>query len=376
MKKILYLTTALEEKDYDYYLEHCYPISNPSNQNFHSNAINALKKEYEVLALTLVPFETKSIRPIDNPTHIYIEHPRNIIQKILALQELKEEIKALPKDFSAIIYDPLNEALSRMSSYAKKILEVPRFAFLTDNPFNITSMSAHKARTLISLVRSSEGAISLTSKLLEIYGLKEKPHEIIEGLAIPSKSKPYQSERPYFYFGGTLLEKYGVKLLIEAFQKANLENLDLYIAGHRKEKLPISKNVHFLGQVTKEENAAYQKGAYAVINPRPFSKKLDAESIPSKMFEYIANANRVISTKNTFFEKNFPNDIMWIGEGNADDFSIFFENLKRNGLSSIPLLDPFQKQKFLSLYGESSFNQKITSLLDSLPESDCFQYCS
>lgn len=373
MKKILYLSTALDQRDYDFYLKKGYLISNPSNQNFHSNVIHSLSKEYEVLVLTLVPFDTKEVKPIDNQTHIYVEHPKNIFQKILALKELEGEIKRLPKDYSAIIYDPLNEALLRASIYAKKKLHAPRLAFLTDNPENITSMSAKKADSLLSLATSSDGAIALTPKLLSVYGLEKKPHKIIEGLIVPNKEKPYQGKRPYLYFGGTLLAKYGTRLLIESFIKAKIKNLDLYIAGHQKENLPTSQNVRFLGQISKSENAAYQKGAYAVINPRPFSTKLDSESVPSKMFEYVTNASRIISTKNTFFEKFFPDDIAWIGEGNANDFSILFENIKKSGLSSIPSLNPSSKEKFLSLYGEESFNKKVTSLIGSFPQEDPIQ---
>ena len=373
MKKILYLSTALDQRDYDFYLKKGYAVSNPSNQNFHSNVIHSLSKEYEVLVLTLVPFDTRGIKPIDNQTHIYIEHPKNVFQKVIALKELEEEIKRLPKDYSAIVYDPLNEALSRTSIYAKNKLHAPRLALLTDNPENITSMSAKKADTLLSFAFSSDGAIALTPRLLSIYGLEKKPYEIIEGLVVPSDEKPYRSEKPYLFFGGTLLAKYGTKLLIESFIKAGIDNLDLYIAGHQKEELPTSNNIRFLGQITKGENASYQKGAYAVINPRPFSSKLDSESVPSKMFEYVTNANRIISTKNTFFEEFFPKDIAWIGEGNAIDFSIFFENFKQSGLSSIPSLNPSSKEKFLSLYGEESFNKKVTSLIDSFPQVDSFR---
>lgn len=367
MKKILYLTTALDPRDYDFYLKNGFLISNPSNQNFHSNVIHSLSKEYQVLALTLVPFDTKKTKPIDNETHIYVQHPKNLFQKFLALEELKSEVKRLPKDITAILYDPLNEALSRTSIYAKKKLHAPRIAILTDNPKNITSIRSSKADALLSLALSSDGAVSLTHRLLEIYGLSRKPHQVIEGLVVPNDVQPYESKKPYFYFGGTLLAKYGTKLLIDSFGKANLADIDLYVAGHQKENFPSFSNLHLLGQVSKDENAAYQKGAYAVINPRPYSETFDSESVPSKMFEYIQNASRIISTKNTFFEKCFKDDIEWIGEGNADDFSILFSKIKVEGLSSVASLNTANKEKFLSLFGEDSFNKKITCLLDSLP---------
>lgn len=367
MKKILYLTTALDARDYDFYLKNGFSVSNPSNQNFHSNVIHSLSKEYQVLVLTLVPFDTKNTKPIDNETHIYIEHPKNVFQKLLAFEELKNEIKQLSKDFIAILYDPLNEALSRASIYAKKKLHAPRLAILTDNPKNITSIHSSKADALLALALSSDGAISLTPKLLDIYSLSKKPYQIMEGLVVPNDIKPHTAKKPYFYFGGTLLAKYGTKLLIDSFEKANLEGVDLYIAGHQKENLPSFSNVRLLGQVSKDENIAYQKGAYAVINPRPFSETLDSESVPSKMFEYVQNASRIISTKNTFFEKHFKDDIEWIGEGNANDISILFEKIKKEGLSSITSLNVANKEKFLSLFGEDSFNKRVASLLDSFP---------
>jgi hypothetical protein len=43
--KILYLTTALLDEDYNALLNKGYAMSNPSNQNFHSRLIDALKAQ-------------------------------------------------------------------------------------------------------------------------------------------------------------------------------------------------------------------------------------------------------------------------------------------------------------------------------------------
>ncbi len=362
MKKLLYLTTSIDPRDYSFLLKNGIHTANPSNQNFHAKAVMALSTKFEVSVISFVPFDTMGKTLVNNDRYTYINHPKNIIDKCFAYKELKAACQKQEEPFEAIIYDPMNVALSKIAIYAKKFFKTPIIPILTDNPYNISSLPKKKADKMIALAKEADASIALTPSLTKIFGLNAKPSKIIPGITDKNDIKAFEATKPYFYFAGSLLERYGVKTLVDSYEKSSL-NEELYMAGHGENSLSNNKNIHFLGQVSYEENVAYQKGAIATINPRPYDPKLDAESVPSKMFEYIANSQAVISTENTFFKDEFGSQINWIGKGSSNDFAKFWKNYKENGLLKI---SETARSEFLKKYSGESFANGIISLLSEL----------
>ena len=369
MKKLLYLTTSIDPRDYSFLLKNGIHTANPSNQNFHAKAIKAISTNFEVSVISFVPFDTNNKTLVSNSKYTYINHPKNILDKCFAYKELKTACQKQEGPFEAIIFDPMNIALCKIAIYARKMFKAPIIPILTDNPYNISSLPEKKAHKMISLAKEADASITLAQSLTRIFGLEAKPNKIIPGIADENDIKAFEANKPYFYFAGSLLEKYGVKTLIDSYEDSALDQ-DLYIAGHGKSDVSGNKNVHFLGQVSYEENVAYQKGAIAVINPRPYDQKLDAESVPSKMFEYIANAKAIISTENAFFEKEFGAQINWIGDGSSNDFAKLWNNYKENGLLEI---SDAARKEFIEKYNCESFTENVLSLLTLLTQAKPIQ---
>lgn len=73
--KILYLTNAIKEEDYNFLLKKGYPLINPSNQNFHTRLIKVLSSLEEVNVLSLVPTKTKPYRLLDSELFHYVQYP-------------------------------------------------------------------------------------------------------------------------------------------------------------------------------------------------------------------------------------------------------------------------------------------------------------
>ena len=63
--------------------------------------------------------------------------------------------------------------------------------------------------------------------------MEQQPTEIIEGVLENEDIKETMNiTKPYIFFGGSLLPRYGVCTLIEAFKMMNRDDVDLFIAGH------------------------------------------------------------------------------------------------------------------------------------------------
>lgn len=366
MKKILYLTTSIDPKDYAFLLKKRMPLANPSNQNFHSRLISALERRFDVRVISRLSMKGGEYSLLDNERYRYFEKPNGILSKLFPSLESKMMKPLIPEEIDAVLFDSLSAALSFGAVTIAAKLGVPSIAILTDNPSNISNLSKASANRIISYASKADASIALTESLPKAFRLANKKSVFIPGIASESEIPPFKTPRPYFYFAGALLERYGAPRLLKNFLDSGLKDTDLYIAGHGEEKLRKGENVVLLGQVSLEENIAYQKGAVALMNPRPFDPILDSQSVPSKMFEYLSFGLRIVSTKNTFFQNKFDSCINWIGDGSDGDFANFFRSYKENGPSSLKEIGPRERTAFLEEYGPDSFARKVEDFLISL----------
>lgn len=361
MKSVLYLTTSIDPRDYAYLLKQGASMPNPSNQNFHSRVIGALQKEYNVIVLSFVPFIAKKNRLLDNGTYRYNECGSTAFQKLCAYKKFEKAALKIEEDIEAVIFDSLSVSLGKVAKRLQKRRRIPSLAILTDNPFNLSSLPTKKAEIMLENAKYADGTISLTPSLLNAFSLSDRPHFLAPGIVSKNEIAPFSAERPYLYFAGSLLERYGVNKLVDSYPSN--APFDLFIAGHGDKPLTQKDGIRYLKQVSLDENIAYQKGALAVINPRPFDPKLDAESIPSKMFEYLTNAPAIISTENTFFHQHFEHDINWIGKGFVDDFSNLWKIVSENKLLKV---SDETRERLFREYGEKVFVKGVASLINEL----------
>jgi glycosyltransferase involved in cell wall biosynthesis len=158
------------------------------------------------------------------------------------------------------------------------------------------------------------------------------------------------------------LPRYGIYDLIKAYEKTK-PDYDLVIAGHGASLEPLNNpRIKFVGQVSKQTNYALQAHAAALINPRPYDLHLDAESVPSKMLEYLASGKPVISTLHSKLKELFPEEVNWV-DGTLLDF--FITHLDENR-KLIGLKENHSQQKLEELYGLKTQGQRIYSFLQDL----------
>ena len=128
-------------------------------------------------------------------------------------------------------------------------------------------------------------------------------------------------ERCCIYAGG-LHEKYGIKKLVEAFQKANIPNavLHIYGDGDYAEKLQDLKDprICYHGVVTNEEVVAAELQASLLINPRPTAEEFTKYSFPSKNMEYMASGTPVLTTNLPGMPREYLNYVYVFDDESVD----------------------------------------------------------
>ncbi len=216
------------------------------------------------------------------------------------------------RDPKIVICDVLSIALSSATLLAFKIRRVKTIGLVTDMP-GISAKSGgstlHKIFEGIAkyFLYKYDGYILLTKQMNEVANPKAKPFIVMEGLVdskMISEENTFQKKnknRILLYAGG-LYEKYGIKTLIEAFNKLGDSDLRLYLYGtgpmnaDMDNYMKTDSRIKYWGVVPNSEVVKTQLSATLLINPRPTSDEYVKYSFPSKNMEYMASGTPVVTT--------------------------------------------------------------------------------
>ena len=375
----------MEKEDFKNYLTHWSVAPNPSNQNFHNKFIRALAINYKVDVISIRPFSSSLV---DLPSLPYEKKEEGNItwhylpisgKKIFRIFKCKKDVKLLIKQLytneSIIFTDTINTSLIFYLNRARKNNNYHIVGLATDSPSNISNTRRSYTTFLLNNTNNFSAYIALTKELDELYNPYCRLSTIIEGIV---EKAPKDIKKPtndqYFFFGGALLERYGIYQLIDAFNDINVNYPDvkLYIAGHHADKKKLefitikNQNIKFLGILPYESVLAYEKYALANINPRPFSEDLDRFSIPSKTLEYMASSRPTISVKNSKLAKYFEKEIVWAKSSNKEDLYEAMEKVLTASKDINKEITSSASEKVNELFGFKAVSDKVKELIDQL----------
>ncbi len=329
--KIIYLTTSSTNIDYETILKNCLERPNPSNQNFHNALIHAFACHFnvEVFSTSLI----NSNKLLDNSlkhttsfeNHIcynYLSIHENKLKNYLNIKKeltkkLKIQLSNTNKNQILLVIDAMNYTLSRIGQIFAKKYKLKTLGIITDNPNLISNLSSNGKKLLLKSFANFNYYICLNENLNLLANKHNKPHIIINGVYNKTTNSKIKQFPGYFFFGGSLYEKYGIKNLIHGFLNTVGES-KLLIAGDGPLKNYVvnksikNRRIVYLGTISQTTLQSYENHAIANINPRPFTKDLDTYCIPSKVIEYAASNALTISTHHSLLHKVFGSSIIWI----------------------------------------------------------------
>lgn len=157
-------------------------------------------------------------------------------------------------------------------------------------------------------ISSFDRYVLLTSQMNERVNPKGKPHIVMEALCDLSMAEQHaQNEekaapRTVIYAGG-IHERYGLKMLAEAFVKADIPDARLVYYGSGpyveefKKMCASHPNLEYRGVSPNEVIVAEEMKATLLVNPRPTTEEFTIYSFPSKNMEYMASGTPLLTTK-------------------------------------------------------------------------------
>lgn len=212
------------------------------------------------------------------------------------------------KGTSAVVCDVLNASIALGASTAAKHKGIPCIGIVTDLPdLMITGVDQRHVKMVNAVIDNCTGYVFLTEAMNEKLNQSNKPYVVIEGLCdevmsrVEKKKTEDRTVRKCIY-AGLLDARYGVKMMVEGFLRADLLNVELDIYGdgpYAEELTRITKenhNIIYHGTVMNDVVIQEELDADLLINPRPTHEEFTKYSFPSKNMEYMATGTPVLTT--------------------------------------------------------------------------------
>ena len=148
---------------------------------------------------------------------------------------------------------------------------------------------------------------------------------VVEGIAENGNSNSHFSQERTILYTGTLNERYGIKLLIEAFSLIKDSRYRLIICGAGDSEdfvLAASKQdsrIEYRGLVPKSEVLKLQTEARLLINPRQNDEEFVKFSFPSKIMEYLSSGTPLLAYKLDGVPEEYDSYIYYVEGTTAED---------------------------------------------------------
>ena len=382
---IIVFTSAMVESEFAKYQTEAVIKPNPSNQNFYAKLIKALSFRNNVSVVSHRPFRKDMFdddslerkQTSDGQVKYYYTHVEYTKSYKLfdEVEEIMWNAEQAAQDFRGsnfiIITDTLRTNLLKAAIKFGKKYNAKVIGMLTDNPANLSNVRPSYVRKIYKNVSKCDAYLALSNGLLRAFRVSNKPNYVFEGLVDEEISTKKQPIGNYYFFGGALYERYGVKRLINAFIESDVPE-KLVIAGTGPLREYIFQNTEknnrilYLSQLPKEKIYGLEQNAIANINPRPFSKKLDEESVPSKLLEYLASGVPTISTKHSKLYEYFKDDVYWIEDDSHNGIKNALNAFINGNKEEYKKRATSARVKVYETYGVKNQGERISYFLSTL----------
>lgn len=234
-----------------------------------------------------------------------------IISKIIGYgREIRKNPNVLNHDYFCAyeVHLPYLIALrkiKRKKPDAKTIIICPDLSIYMD--LNKKSGFKHflkkiENRIVKKLLKYIDGYILFTEQMNDYFGSYNKPYEVIEGVYKEKFQFGNTSKKNFILYAGSLHYNTGIEEIIEAFNKINNRDVELWICGtgamekYIKNASLKNNKIIFKGFVNPDELFKYEQEAQLLLNLRNPIEIYTKYSFPSKMFEFMASGTPVMCT--------------------------------------------------------------------------------
>lgn len=152
------------------------------------------------------------------------------------------------------------------------------------------------------LIAQVDSFMLLTKYMADKLHVGNRPYIVVEGITdvknLPPEKKEHGKKVAY---AGKLVEAFGAKRLVEAFEMIDDPEASLHICGggelkpYVEEMSQKDSRIHYYGVVSAEKANEILQNADVLVNPRQNDDEYTKYSFPSKNIEYLMTGNAVVA---------------------------------------------------------------------------------
>lgn len=236
---------------------------------------------------------------------------KNIYNIIGGYRTTKKLLIGKNVEDAILIFDPLSYDISLGALLASKrfkkcglVTDIPYYMAQIHKEYKVSAIKQKIRVCLMNFVLNRFDMFCFLTDSMNIINKKNKPHLIVEGMVYLRKQLQisHASNNTVLYAGG-LYEQYGIRMLIEAAKKIEINNFEIHFYGEGPAVELIKSaekdypNIKYMGVLSLDEIIEVEKSAKILINPRPSKEKFTEFSFPSKTLEYLSTGRPVITTR-------------------------------------------------------------------------------
>ncbi|WP_320914069.1 glycosyltransferase [Butyricimonas paravirosa] len=263
-----------------------------------------------------------------------------------------------------VICDVLNVSICISALCAAKIIGLRRLGIVTDIPSLMLRGGGNRTVYLRFVDKINNAYLAyfshyvfLTDPMNELVNKHNKPYIVMEGLAdVKMATKKVaiitKKEPNILMYAGGLHEKYGLKLLVEAFMRVDKRDWNLVIYGSGsfaediKKYAKCDRRIIYKGVVPNEVVVEAELEASLLVNPRPTYEEFIRYSFPSKNIEFMVSGTPLLTTKLPGMPTEYYEYVYLFQEETINGYQSTLENIL--SLSSSELLNKGQNaRKFI-----------------------------
>ncbi len=176
-----------------------------------------------------------------------------------------------------------------------------------------------------------DGYIFLAEGMKDKMPVGNKPWLLMEGIynneSNPALINKKESSVKSIMYTGNLGARYGIGILLEAFDKIKDANCQLWIRGNGefekviKARAEKDKRIIYMERMTRKELTEKQRQATLLVNPVPPSEEFTSYFFPSKTLEYMASGTPTLMFKLPCIPTDYHEHLLFIEEENVEHLS-------------------------------------------------------
>lgn len=333
--KILYFGTICDLFEYEKIIKECHARPTIATIVFESALLSGFKcnnADVTVYSFPMIPtfpnsrilfwgrrkqqlkcgYSTKWLRTINLPII------KQITRRLDGKAVLRRWAKINKDTECAIITYSIPPFLVKEILKIRKKYSIPCYAIIPDLPRDmymnqdkigfVAKLKEQYLKPSIALQGMFDGYIYLTEAMSEVIN-PERPYVVMEGIldttGVEKFSDAYTkaNDKLTIMYAGGIHEKYGVLTLIDAFERIDRQDIELWLFGDGSCKAEViertKKNpkVCYFGTKPREDVIRYEKIANVLVNPRSPKEEYTKYSFPSKIIEYMFSGTPLLTTK-------------------------------------------------------------------------------